>query len=117
MTQKTRGGWCRYCNHRVVNNFKRHMRSCRRRHQNSPVPAAHESISWESRPIETGGAKHLPAERHIEGKVIKTIRIEKDTPNVIPPPPAPSNVSILDMMRHGVRQATISQRLKDLDLE
>ena len=113
----TRGGYCRYCNNRVVNQFKRHMKSCRRRHHNLSGPAGHESISWNPRPIETCPAGLLPAERHIEGNVIKTIRIEKDTPNVIPPPPAPSNVSILDMMKYGVRQATISQRLKDLDLE
>ena len=113
----TRGGYCRYCNNRVVNQFKRHMKSCRRRHHNSPVHSGHESISWKPRPIESVHTGLLPAERHIEGNVIKTIRIEKDTPNVIPPPPAPSNVSILDMMKYGVRQATISQRLKDLDLE
>lgn len=112
---KTRGGYCRYCNQRIMNNFKRHMRSCRRKYLKSVQPA-HQSISWNPRPIETGLTETLPVLTEIEGKVIKTTRIERDTPNVVPPPPPPSNVSILDMMKYGVRHATISQGLKDLDI-
>ena len=99
------------------------MRSCRRRYIRA-VQAAHQSVQakplsndWNPRTIETGLAKRLPVEKEIEGNVIKTIRIEKATPNISDtPPPSPSNVSILDMMKYGVRQATISQRLKELDL-
>ena len=113
MPHKTRGGYCRYCNQRIMNNFKRHMRSCRRKYLVQP---AHQSISWNPRPIETGLTETLPVQKEIEGKVIKTTRIERDTPHFVPPPPPPANVSILDMMKFGIRQATISQKIKDLQI-
>lgn len=99
------------------------MKSCRRKHlravqaAHQSVQAAHHSNGWNPRPIETGLAERLPVEQEIEGNVIKTIRIEKATPNYVPPPPPfPSNVSILDMLKYGVRQATISHGLKELKL-